>query len=129
MFFSGLATCYAYTIWEFAIFFLPVLAVYLFIYFGLFRAFRSKEFWLLGFSFLAGFLALFGIENLYFFSLSGEWLLRPRLISLMGKLILDVHPIDAQNIDYWLYPNTMAKSFYFGMFYYLAFGGDRKSVV
>ena len=120
---SGFTACYAYTIWEFGLFILPVLALFLFIVFGWWRALLSRQFWMLGLSFTAGFSLLFGAEMLYFYHLSGEWLLRPRLISRMGKMILDVHPIDFENINYTRYPAAITKSYYFGLFFYFAFAG------
>ena len=120
---SGFTACYAYTIWEFGLFILPVLALFLFIVFGWWRALLSRQFWMLGLSFTAGFSLLFGAEMLYFYHLSGEWLLRPRLISRMGKMILDVHPIDFENINYTRYPAAITKSYYFGLFFYFALAG------
>ncbi len=120
---SGFAACYAYTIWEFGLFILPVLALFLLIVFRWWRALFSRQFWVLGLAFIAGFSLIFGAETLYFHYLSGEWLLRPRLISRMGKMILDVHPIDAGNIDFLRYPVAIVKSYYFGMFFYFAFAG------
>jgi len=120
---SGFTACYSYTIWEFGLFILPVLALFLLIMFNGWYAFLSGRFWILGMSFMAGFLVLFGIETAYFYNLSGEWLLRPRLISRMGRLILDVHPVDAGNLNYMLYPAAMMKSFYFSLFFYIASSG------
>ncbi len=120
---SGFTACYAYTIWEFGLFILPILALFLLIVFRWWRALLSRQFWILGLSFTAGFSLLFGAETIYFHYLSGEWLLRPRLISRMGKMILDVHPIDAGNIDFMRYPAAITKSYYFGLFFYFAFAG------
>jgi len=120
---AGISACYSYTIWEFGLFILPVLALFLLIMFSGRHAFLSSRFWILGMSFMAGFLVLFGIETVYFYNLSGEWLLRPRLISRMGRLILEVHPVDAANLDFKLYPIAMMKSFFFGLFFYFVFAG------
>jgi len=38
-------------------------------------------------------------------------------------MILDVHPIDFENINYTRYPAAITKSYYFGLFFYFALAG------
>jgi hypothetical protein len=120
---SGGAVGAAYLMYEVCAVFLPILGILLL--WGMSRKglLRERYPWVLGLLVIAGFGVVFAGEQLYFYRMSGVWLLRGKFISSMMPKWLELNPRDLGLTGLGIYPKAMLASYLFGSFFYLALLG------